>query len=38
VAGVAEKPKPGNDGQITSNASVASPPWAVGSVNGSTTL
>jgi hypothetical protein len=33
-----EKPNPGKEGTITSNASAGLPPWAPGSANGSTTL
>jgi len=38
ASGLAEKPKPGSDGQTTWNASAALPPWALGSVNGSITF
>ena len=34
AVGLAEKPNPGSDGQITWNASAASPPWAVGLLSG----
>ena len=33
AVGLAEKPKPGNDGITRWNASSALPPWAVGSVD-----
>ena len=36
--GLAEKPKPGSDGQTTWKASAALPPCAVGSVSGPMTL
>ena len=38
VVGLAEKPKPGRDGQITWKASAALPPCATGSTSGSITL
>ena len=38
IAGLAENPKPGKDGQTTWNASSAEPPWSVGSVSGPITF
>ncbi len=38
VVGLAEKPKPGRDGQTTWKASAGSPPYFTGSTSGSITL